>query len=108
MNRSILKTTPKGYANTLLKILAVVAVVALVMSTKAVSNFMVQNVITSAKPADIQRTAEDILYIVSGLIIFIIGGFVILPFLKIAFLALGVWLAYQGLRSIYGFFLKRP
>lgn len=108
MNKSILKSIPKGTANNWLKILAVVAVIALLMTTQMVSNFISQNIVTSARAEDIQGTAENILYVVSGLILFIIGGFVILPFFKIALMVTGIWLAFKGLNWLYGFFLKRP
>lgn len=107
MNKSILKSIPKNGANKLLKILAVVAVVALLMTTKIVSEFLAQNIVKSARPEDISRTAEDILYTVSGVIIFIISGLVVLPFFKIALMALGIWLAYKGLKSLWGFFLGK-
>jgi len=107
MDRSILKSVPRGSGNKILKILAVIAVIALLMTTKIVSDFMATNIVKSARPEDIQRTAEDILYAVSGVIIFIIGGFVVLPFFKIALMAVGIWLAYKGLKSLYAFFLGK-
>lgn len=106
MNSSIWKSSPKGNVNKLLKILAVIAVVALLMTTKVVSDFTSNNIIKNARPEDISGTAEDILYVISGVIIFIVGGFVLLPFFKIAIMAVGIWLAYKGLKSLYDFFLR--
>jgi uncharacterized membrane protein len=93
----------KTFPNILFRILAVVAVIALLMTTKVVSEFVSKNIVKSAKATDIQRESENILLFVSGVILFAFGGLVIFPFFKIAVYVVAVWLVVRAVKNSFFF-----
>lgn len=86
------------------KILAVIMVIALAMSTKIVAQFISEKQIIKAPYGDIQRTSEDILLLAVGALLFLISGFIIIPVFKIALMVTAAWLVIKsGMRILETF-----
>lgn len=104
MKSKNLISKPRELKNDVVKVVMVVIVIALLMTVRAIAQFLSDNKIIPAPPQAIQSTAANIVLIGTGVLLLLFSGVLIAGFFKAAVIVTGLALLALGVYNVYKLF----